>query len=54
VQRALGTLDPDFRALIERAMAPLPRQRFADARALRDALLALGKNSVPAATPKQA
>jgi serine/threonine-protein kinase len=54
VQRALGTLDPDFRAVIERAMAPLPRQRFADARALRDALLALGKNSVPTATPKQA
>jgi serine/threonine-protein kinase len=54
VQRALGTLDPEFRAVIERAMAPLPRQRFADARALRDALLALCKHSLPAATPKQA
>jgi serine/threonine-protein kinase len=54
VQRALGTIPPDFRAVIERAMAPLPRGRFADARALRDALLALSKYAIPSVKPKQA
>lgn len=54
VQRALGTIPADFRAVIERAMAPLPRGRFADARALRDALLALSKNAIPSVAPKQA
>ncbi len=43
VQRALQSIPGDFRAVIERAMSPLPRERFADARAVRDALLELGK-----------
>ncbi len=43
VQRALRTIPPDFLLLIEKAMAPLARDRFADARALRDALLELGR-----------
>ncbi|MEI9950526.1 MAG: serine/threonine-protein kinase [Pseudomonadota bacterium] len=43
VQRALRTIPPDFLQLIEKAMAPLPRDRFPDARALRDALLELGR-----------
>ncbi|HTA89638.1 MAG TPA: serine/threonine-protein kinase, partial [Polyangiaceae bacterium] len=55
VQRALQTIPRDFRLVIERAMAPLPRDRFADARALRDALLELGRKSVaPTAAPKLA
>jgi hypothetical protein len=53
VQRALHAIAPDYRLVIERAMAPLPRDRFADARALRDALIDLGrKSSVPAQSPK--
>jgi len=43
VQRALRTIPADFLQLIEKAMAPLARDRFADARALRDALLELGR-----------
>lgn len=43
VQRALRKIPPDFLQLIEKAMAPLARDRFADARALRDALLELGR-----------
>jgi len=43
VQRALRTIPRDFLVLIEKAMAPLARDRFADARALRDALLELGR-----------
>jgi hypothetical protein len=35
-------------------MAPLPRSRFADARALRDALLELSRKGVPDAPPKLA
>ena len=51
----LRSMPDDFRAVIERAMSPLPRDRFADARALRDALLELGKNrSAPDAAPKLA
>jgi Protein kinase domain len=38
VQRALRKIQPLWRKLIERAMAPLPRDRYADSRALRDAL----------------
>jgi serine/threonine-protein kinase len=55
VQRALWSIPEDFRALIERAMAPLPRDRFPDARAFRDALLELGrKSSAPTAAPSSA
>jgi eukaryotic-like serine/threonine-protein kinase len=55
VQRALQTIPSDFRVVIERAMAPLPRDRFPDARALRDALLELGRRSIPpVAAPKLA
>jgi eukaryotic-like serine/threonine-protein kinase len=54
VQRALGTIPANYRQVIEKAMAPLPRQRFADARALREALLELGKVSSPEAAPKLA
>jgi hypothetical protein len=35
---------PDtWRALIQRAMSPLPQQRFADSRTLREALVQLGR-----------
>jgi serine/threonine-protein kinase len=55
VQRALWSIPEDFRALIERAMAPLPRDRFPDARTFRDALIELGhKASVVEAAPKLA
>jgi serine/threonine-protein kinase len=55
VQRALHSIPRDFRLVIERAMAPLPRDRFADARALRDALLELGrKSNTENAAPKLA
>ena len=54
VQRALRAIPPDFRQVIEKAMAPLPRDRYADARALREALLELRKNSLPAAAPQLA
>ncbi len=40
VQPALRGFTPEWRAIIERAMAELPRDRFADTKALRDALLA--------------
>jgi len=43
VQRALRAIPPEFLVLIEKAMAPLPRDRFSDARALRDALLEIGR-----------
>jgi len=43
VQRALRKIPPDFLVVIEKAMAPLARDRFADARALRDALLEVGR-----------
>ncbi|MEO7036901.1 MAG: serine/threonine-protein kinase [Polyangiaceae bacterium] len=55
VQRALRSMPDDFRAVIERAMSPLARDRFADARALRDALIELGKkNGAPDGAPKLA
>jgi len=43
VQRALRKIPPDFLVVIEKAMAPLARDRFPDARALRDALLEVGR-----------
>lgn len=42
VQRAFQTIPAEFRAVIERAMAPLARDRFADARTMRDAIAELG------------
>jgi serine/threonine protein kinase len=54
VQRALRAIAPDFRRVIEKAMAPLPRDRYADARALREALLELKKHSIPPAAPQLA
>ncbi len=55
VQRALSSMPDDFRAVIERAMSHLPRDRFPDARALREALLELGKKqNAPGAAPKLA
>ena len=55
VQRALRAIPADYRQVIERAMAPMPRERFADARALRDALLELGKKAnLAELAPKQA
>lgn len=54
VQRALRGMPADFRVVVERAMAPLPRDRFADARALREALVELGhKNSTLVIAPKR-
>jgi len=52
VQRALRKIPPDFLQVIEKAMAPLARDRYADARALRDALLELGRRR--SAEPKLA
>lgn len=43
VHRAAFDLPKSWRALIQRAMAPLPQQRFADSRAMRDALVQLGR-----------
>jgi protein kinase-like protein len=54
VQRALFSIPRDFRFVIERAMAPLPRDRFPDARALRDELLELGRKSGASVAPKLA
>jgi serine/threonine-protein kinase len=41
VQRALQSIPSDFRTIIERAMSPLARDRYADARAMREALVEL-------------
>jgi serine/threonine-protein kinase len=41
VQLALTAIPNAWRLVIERALAPAPRDRFSDARAFRDALLAL-------------
>lgn len=55
VQRALREIPEDWRHVIERATAPTPRERFADVRSLRDALLELGKKrSTPSAAPQHA
>lgn len=40
VQRALRSIPEPWRAVIETAMSELPRDRYADARAMRDAILA--------------
>jgi serine/threonine-protein kinase len=55
VQRALGAIPSDFREQIERALSPLPSDRFPDARSLREALLELQRKShVPTAAPQHA
>ncbi|RYZ06643.1 MAG: serine/threonine protein kinase [Myxococcales bacterium] len=43
VHRASVDIPEAWRALMQRAMAPLPQQRFADSRALREALVQLGR-----------
>jgi serine/threonine-protein kinase len=43
VHRASVDIPDPWRVLIQRAMAPLPQQRFADSRALREALAQLGR-----------
>jgi eukaryotic-like serine/threonine-protein kinase len=45
VHRASVEVPEGWRVLMQRAMAPLPQQRFADSRALREALLHLGRDS---------
>jgi serine/threonine-protein kinase len=45
VQRAAHAVPGDWRRVIERAMAPLPRDRYPDARAMREALMALAPSS---------
>jgi eukaryotic-like serine/threonine-protein kinase len=52
VQRALRKIPPDFLQVIEKSMAPLARDRYPDARALRDALLELSRRR--SAEPKLA
>lgn len=44
VHRASVDIPRGWRVLIQRAMAPLPQQRFADSRALREALVQLGRD----------
>jgi eukaryotic-like serine/threonine-protein kinase len=43
VHRASVEIPERWRALMQRAMAPLPQQRFPDSRALREALVQLGR-----------
>ena len=43
VHRASVDIPDAWRALIQRAMAPLPQHRFADSRAMREALVQLGQ-----------
>ena len=43
VHRASVEIPEAWRRLIQRAMSPLPQQRFADSRAMRDALMQLGQ-----------
>jgi hypothetical protein len=43
VHRASVDILPTWQVLIQRAMAPLPQQRFADSRAMREALVQLGR-----------
>jgi len=40
IQPALRAIPPEWKAILSRAMAPLPRDRFPDTRAFREALLA--------------
>jgi serine/threonine-protein kinase len=47
VQRALSDVPPAWRAVIEKATAPAPRDRYQDARAFRDALASLSEGDAP-------
>jgi predicted lipoprotein len=44
VHRASVDMPQAWRALIQRAMSPLPQQRFADSRGMREALVQLGRD----------
>jgi serine/threonine protein kinase len=50
VHRASVEIPDAWQALIRRAMAPLPQQRFADSRAMREALVQLGREPDRSAT----
>jgi serine/threonine-protein kinase len=50
VHRASVDIPDPWRVLIQRAMSPLPQQRFADSRAMREALVQLGRQSDHSAT----
>lgn len=50
VHRASVEIPDAWQALIRRAMAPLPQQRFADSRAMREALVQLGREPGQSAT----
>ncbi len=45
VHRASVDIPDAWRVLIQRAMAPMPQQRFADSRAMREALVQLGREA---------
>jgi hypothetical protein len=44
VHRASVDMPQAWRAVIQRAMSALPQQRFADSRAMREALVQLGRD----------
>jgi serine/threonine-protein kinase len=46
-QGPVATIPPEWRAVIAQAMAPLPQARYRDARAMREAILALGHDTAP-------
>jgi serine/threonine protein kinase len=43
VHRASVDMPQSWRALIQRAMSPLPQQRYPDSRAMREALVQVGR-----------
>ena len=45
VQKATRALTPAWREVLERAMAPLPRDRYPEAKAMRDAIVAAMRSS---------
>jgi eukaryotic-like serine/threonine-protein kinase len=50
VHRASVEIPDGWRRLIQRAMSPLPQQRYGDSRAMRDALVRLGEHSPESAS----
>lgn len=50
IHRAAVDMPEAWRSLIQRAMAPLPQRRFADSRAMREALVQLGRDPGHSAT----
>lgn len=50
VHRASVEMPQAWRKLIQRAMSPLPQQRFADSRAMREALVKLGRSDSQSAS----